>query len=159
MKRYLMLVLFVAMVGGLAEWILPEDRNEEMRRPIRLVAALCLLGVLLTPLGTLPQALDRLSEELASLCDPAEQESAFDEPFRVGMTALEVSEAARLLSDRLGVRLGVDAGSFTVTLARSPEQLAVAVRLRGRALLLDPAAVEEAVLDLLDGGCVCTVYY
>jgi hypothetical protein len=75
------------------------------------------------------------------------------------MTALEVSEAARLLSDRLGVRLGVDAGSFTVTLARSPEQLAVAVRLRGRALLLDPAVVEEAVLDLLDGGCVCTVYY
>lgn len=165
MRRYLLLLFLTALVGGVAEWMVPDERGEEGRRPVRLVASICLLCVFLSPIRQLPQIGEQLAGQVHELLDSTEREEALDEQFRANMTAVETAEVVRLLGAELGERFGVDAGSFTVTLTAKPRTEdgsaggieTVSVRLRGAALFLDPARVEETVQNLL--GCPCTVYY
>lgn len=160
MNTYLLQILTLALLCGLLEMLVPAGERDGLRRSVRLLAGLCLLCLMLTPL--------REAREFFSFSDlhlwaeemEKQTQQDYERLMTEKLTAVTAAQVEEEIYDMLCDRFDLSREMCKVTLAfdSGPERLAVRqvwVSLRGTAVLLDPRQIETAVTAVLD--CPCTV--
>ncbi len=149
MREYMMKVIGMAILVGLAEQFLPP--NTKLRSYVRLFGSLCLLFILIAPLGrmvgTLPEWFEELEMETSEtgeyekILEGSIKDTVRDELSAALIKKLGVSEETRIgVSFEDGTPLKVKKVIITVT---------------GKDIFKNPYEMEETVTKLL--GCECVV--
>ena len=160
MRELLMRVLTVSLLCGLLELMTPVGEREGLRRAVRLLSALFLLGVLLQPLSSIGEAIFRL--DLGSPARQWETESGakYEDWMEEKLTAATSAQLEEDLYALLESELGVSREDCRITVGTESdgEGLRVShvwIALRGEAVLIDPRRIETRVTEAV--GCPCTV--
>lgn len=163
MQAYLLQILAVSLVCGWLEMLAPAGEREGLRTAVRTVAALCLLSLMIAPLGGVREVL--AAPDLAAWLGEAltDSEAAEEDLARLmerKLTAVSEEQLAEAVAALLNTSFGIARQDHTADFAFETGSEALAVRevwiaLRGRAVLCDPREIEQAVEALL--GCPCRV--
>lgn len=155
MGEYILSVVGAAFCVGLLEELLPSEFGSKAY--LRLLTGLCLLAIMLAPVGRCLAGLSELFGELSLIEE--EEENAYERILRenLGETVRgELCEAVkRDLRERFGVKnerteVGVQLGEGeTLSVAR------VVITLKGSDILKNPYEIEEYFGELL--RCECRV--
>ncbi len=157
MKEYIMKVVGAAILLGISEQLLPP--NAKLRSYIRLFGSLCLLLILIAPLGrviaSLPDWFDEGFSTLeASEGDVSEYEKILEGTVKETVQKELSAALLRKLTDEFGVseetRVGVSFEDGTPLRVKK-----VLITVSGKDMFRNPYEMEEAVTALL--GCECVV--
>lgn len=157
MKGYILRVVGMSLVLGLSEQLVPTAKS---RGYVRLVGALCLLAILVAPLGRALDELPALFERgMTAIEETDESMTEYERILAGSMTETVRSELEGALRQTLAERFGVNPETvrFGISFA-SGEPIRVKkvlVTLSGRDVFRDPYAIEKAVSTCL--GCECVV--
>lgn len=159
MREYLLSVVAAAIAVGAVTTLVPEGEGGGLRRHVGFVGALCVLAILISPVGELMGFLGDLSFGgfgAAGDSTKSEYEEIYAEYLQYASAENLSDSVAAVLCDRFGIppeqcRVRVRVGS------RDGRAVAeqVTVILSGGALLRDPYEIEGFISDLL--GCECVV--
>lgn len=159
MSEYLMSVIGGALLAGVVVNLLPEGGGEGMKKYVKLLAALCVLTILISPAVSLLESLGTLArggfEGLIS-----DNRTDFEGEYRgymleVGKENIERGVAA-LLFDKYGIPEGECRVKAEVREGdEGLELIRINITLSGRSALRDPYAIEGYLSGLLD--CECRV--
>lgn len=159
MREYLLSVVAAAIAVGAVTALVPEGEGGGLRRHVSFVGALCVLAILISPVGELMSFLSDLSFHgfgVAGDSTKSEYEEIHAEYLQYASAENLSDSVAEVLCDRFGIpseqcRVRVRVGS------RDGRAVAeqVTVILSGGALLRDPYEIEGFISDLL--GCECVV--
>lgn len=159
MREYLMSVIGAALIAGVISTLVPGGNGEGLKKYVNLIVALCVLCVLLAPVGSLLGYLDGAAEgDFDDWLGGAETD--FDGRYRdtllkVGKENIE-SGVKTILAEKFGIPESECVVTATVTQADGElELLALEITLSGRSVLKDPYAIEKYISELL--GCECDV--
>lgn len=159
MREYLLSVVTAAIAVGAVTALMPEGEGGGLRRHVSFVGALCVLAILISPVGELMSFLGDLSfRGFGTVGDgtKSEYEEIYAEYLQYALAENLSDSVAAMLCDRFDIppeqcRVRVRVGSRDGRAAA--EQ--VTVILSGSALLRDPYEIEGFISDLL--GCECVV--
>lgn len=159
MREYLLSVVAAAIAVGAVTALMPEGEGGGLRRHVSFVGALCVLAILIFPVGELMGFLGDLSfRGFGTVGDgtKSEYEEIYAEYLQYASAENLSDSVAAMLCDRFDIspeqcRVRVRVGSRDGRAAA--EQ--VTVILSGSALLRDPYEIEGFISDLL--GCECVV--
>ena len=159
MREYLLSVVAAAIAVGAVTALMPEGEGGGLRRHVSFVGALCVLAILISPVGELMSFLGDLSfRGFGTVGDgtKSEYEEIYAEYLQYASSENLSDSVAAMLCDRFDIppeqcRVRVRVGSRDGRAAA--EQ--VTVILSGSALLRDPYEIEGFISDLL--GCECVV--
>lgn len=159
MREYLLSVVAAAIAVGAVTALMPEGEGGGLRRHVSFVGALCVLAILISPVGELMSFLGDLSfRGFGTVGDgtKSEYEEIYAEYLQYALAENLSGSVAAMLCDRFDIppeqcRVRVRVGSRDGRAAA--EQ--VTVILSGSALLRDPYEIEGFISDLL--GCECVV--
>ncbi len=156
MNGYLSSVIGVALCVGLLEELLPGE--SQSRAYIRLLTALCILAVMIAPLGRFLSSLPSLFEELelreeVVVGDPYGEivKGTVEEAVREGLVAAVKQELAARFSvnsERAEVGILFHEGGEAI-----PSR--IIITLYGKDIFKDPYKIEEYFGDMI--GCECLV--
>lgn len=159
MREYLLGVVAAAIAVGAVTALMPEGEGGGLRRHVGFVGALCVLAILISPVGDLLAFLDDLSLDEWSAVgnESGEKYEEIYARYLQSASAQNLSDGVvAALCDRFDIppeqcRVRVRVGS------RDGRAVAeqVTVILSGGALLQNPYEIEGFISDLL--GCECTV--
>ncbi len=155
MGGYLMSVIGVALCVGLFEELLPSGSGS--RTYLRLLGGLCILALMVTPLGrflgSLPSLLDEISvseqdieNEYDKILQGTLRDSVREELKLAILSSLEREFSVRRERTEVGILFDEDE-------SLSPSR--VVITLHGRDILKDPYKIEDYFEALL--GCECMV--
>ena len=155
MGEYVLNVVGVALAVGILEELLPNEYGSKVY--VRLLTGLCLLLVMLAPVGSLLRALPDMFSEYEAIEEGADNEYERILSESLGEQVREQLAAAvrRDLSSRFGVNseraeVGIMlGGGDTLSVSR------LVITLRGADILKDPYEIEDYFSRLLD--CECAV--
>lgn len=159
MREYLLSVVAAAIAVGAVTALIPEGEGGGLRRHVSFVGALCVLAILISPVGELMGFLGDLSfRGFGTVGDgtKSEYEEIYAEYLQYASAENLSDSVAAMLCDRFDIppeqcRVRVRVGSRDGRAAA--EQ--VTVILSGSALLCDPYEIEGFISDML--GCECVV--
>lgn len=159
MREYLLSVVAAAIAVGAVTALMPEGEGGGLRRHVSFVGALCVLAILISPVGELMGFLGDLSFRSFGTVEDgtkSEYEEIYAEYLQYASAENLSDSVAAMLCDRFDIppeqcRVRVRVGSRDGRAAA--EQ--VTVILSGSALLRDPYEIEGFISDLL--GCECVV--
>lgn len=155
MNGYVYGIIGTAAVIGALESLLPK--TGKTRPYVRLVAALCLLCVIVRPVGGFLSTLsDRLEDGFSVSEGTSEERTRYEEILTGQVESVVREELQEAVAEALAERFSIQSCEVGVALARREEGLAVTrvvVTLTGRDVFKDPYAVEAYVSELL--GCEC----
>ena len=155
MGEYVLNVVCVALAVGILEELLPSEYGSKAY--VRLVCGLCLLLVMIAPVGNLLRSLPSVFEDSLEIEEGAENqyERILSENLGEAVRA-ELTEAIRR---DLKARFGVNGERTEVGILLGGEgELSVSrlvITLRGADILKDPYEIEDYFSRLL--GCECAV--
>ncbi len=158
MREYLLCLVGAAIAVGAVTALMPEGEGGGLRRHVGFVGALCVLAILISPLGELLNLLGGLSFE--GWGDVNETEAKYEQiyaEYLQSASAENVSDSVvTVLCDRFDISPEQCRVRVKVT-SRDGRAMAkqVTVILSGGALFRDPYEIEGFISDLL--GCECTV--
>lgn len=141
----------VAMGAALIELLLPGEEKSGVRQAVRLLSALIVLCLLLSPLASMLGSADDFLQREIVLPD-GESEACFGERFEEAIEQRSMAEFKELLLQYLYEEHGVEKEDceVEVTLSEDGELALVRVRLSGAALLRDPEEIEAGLREKLD---------
>ena len=153
-------IIGAAAVIGIMEGILPQ--NGKTKQYMRLITGLCLLCLVIKPLGSVLEALPTLFAQATE--DLAESENAARAEYeRIldGEIADTVRDTLRdALKSELVTRFGVKNCEVGLSLARVQGELRVSravITLMGADIFKDPYVIENYFSDLLECQCIVVV--
>lgn len=157
MGSYIVNVVCVAFCVGILEELLPAEYGSKAY--VRLLTGLCLLLVMLAPVGKLLQALPDALDEYAVLEEEAD--GPYESILRESLGETVREEIAAAVKQDLSVRFGVKNERTEVgVMLTEGERLTVkrlVITLYGADIFKDPYAIEEYFARLLDCECVVIV--
>lgn len=158
MRQYVMNVVGVAILAGVVDQLLSE--KGKLRGQVRLLCGLCLLLVMIAPIGRALAALPNLFEDGMAAIENAESEAGEYDKILEGTVKEAVrQELASALTQKLAKEFGVNAETVRVGISfenGEPLRLKrVLVTLTGKDIFRNPYAIEESLSSLL--GCECVV--
>ena len=158
MRQYVMNVVGVAILAGVIDQLLPEKGR--LRGQVRLLCGLCLLLVMIAPIGRALAALPDLFENGMAAIEDANGETAEYDRILEGTVKEAVrQELAAALAERLEKEFGVNAETVRIGISfeeGEPLRLKkVLVTLTGKDIFRNPYTIEESLSSLL--GCECVV--
>lgn len=160
MSSYLLSVVGAALVVGAIGALVPGGEGDGTRRVVCFVGTLCVLCVLIAPLGTLVERFDELGDKISSIFDYEQAEEQYEQQYREYLLGYGAEGVAAALRDHICERFGLTAEQCHVSVAAGEREgelcvEQVTVILSGSALLRDPYELEDYIGELL--GCRCTV--
>lgn len=158
MRQYMMNVVGVAILAGVADQLLPE--KGKLREHVRLLFGLYLILVMIAPLGNVLSSLPaRLEDGMAALENAGEGTGEYDKILEGTVKEAVRQELAAALTEKLVKEFGVNAETVRVGISfEEGEELRlkkVLVTLTGKDIFRNPYTIEEAISSLL--GCECVV--
>lgn len=158
MGQYMMNVVGAAILAGLADQLLPE--KGKARAYVRFLGGLCLLLVMVAPLGKVLSSLPSLFESGMTALEEASVEAGEYDKILEGTVKEAVRmELAKALSQKLEKDFGVNADAVEIGISfeeGDPLRLKrVLITLTGKDIFRNPYNIEEALSSLL--GCECVV--
>lgn len=155
MGSYLVGVIGVALCVGILEEILPGGSGN--RAYLRLLTGLCILAVMVAPLGALLGSLPGLLEDIS--ISEAEGEGEYDKILQGTVQEVVREQLREAILGSLSSEFSVDCNNAEVgILFGNGEDMSlsrVVITLRGKDILKDPYEIEEYFGTLL--GCECRV--
>lgn len=156
MRGYILNIIGVALCVGLLEELLPGQSNA--KQFIRFATGLCLLAVMIAPLGgwiaTLPDCFSAVMEEAAD-----ESEDKYTDILSGELRDTVRQNLVSALKEDLGTRFSVDCEKSDVGILFAEGDTIrverVIVTLRGKDILKNPHEIEAYFSGLL--GCECRV--
>lgn len=161
MKSYLLTLLGAALAVTLVGLLSPKGEGGGMEKHLRLICALFLICVLISPLSG---AIDQIREmfdgihEIPGIGNTAQD--GYREQMQQAADAASRQYFSDMLTQTLEQKFSIAMGDVrcsvawdTVNGTLQPTQ--VTVLLSGRAIWMSPREIESFVSDLL--GCICTV--
>lgn len=158
MGNYVLGIVGASAVIGIMEAILPK--NSKTRLYVKLITSLCLLCLVIRPVGTvlrdLPDLLLGKIEEMTIEGEQENQEYGAILDGQIEETVKEQLELAirEILREKFSVR-SCDVGTVLQKRDGAWKVVRVAITLTGKDIFRNPYTIEEAVSQLLD--CECTV--
>ncbi|MBE6662382.1 MAG: hypothetical protein E7606_03760 [Ruminococcaceae bacterium] len=157
MGSYILNVVCVAFCVGLLEEILPAEYGAKAY--VRLLTGLCLLLVMLSPVGKLLEALPDALDEYAAIEEEAD--GSYEDILRDSLGEVVQGEIAAAVKRDLASRFGVKNERTEVgVMLTEGKELAVerlVITLYGVDIFKDPYAIEEYFARLLSCECVVIV--
>ena len=160
MQTYVIQILTMSLLCSLVEMLSPVGEREGLRRAVRLVAALCLLCLMIEPLAGVRDVLGTFDLGAWAAGMEREAEEDYERLMEEKLTVVSREQVEGAVQELLreAFAVGEEECTVTVELEESGGTLAVRgvwIALRGRAVLCDPREIEAAVKERL--GCPCTV--
>ena len=160
MRQYIMNVVGVAILSGLADQILPE--KGKLRAHVRLLCGLCLLLVMVAPLGKVLSSLPSFFEDgMAALEDAGGETGEYDKILEGTVKEAVRAELTEALSQKLEKEFGVNAETVRIGISfedGEPLRLKrVLVTLTGKDIFRNPYTIEETLSSLLGCECVAVI--
>lgn len=158
MRQYIMNVVGVAILAGVIDQLLPE--KGKLRGHVRLLCGLCLLLVMVAPLGRALAALPALFEDgMAAIEDAGGEAGKYDKILEGTVKDAVRQELSFALTQKLEKEFGVNAETVKIGISfedGEPLRLKkVLVTLTGKDIFRNPYTIEETLSSLL--GCECVV--
>lgn len=154
MGEYILSVVGAAFCVGLLEELLPSELGSKAY--LRLLTGLCLLAIMIAPVG---RCFDGISELFGELSLPQEeQENEYERILRESMGETVKAELCAAVKNDLKERFGVKNERTEVGVQLSEESLSVArliITLKGSDILKNPYEIEKYFEELL--RCECRV--
>lgn len=158
MRQYIMSVVGVAILAGVTDQLLPE--KGKLREHVRLLLGLCLILVMIAPLGralvTLPDLFD---DGMAALENAGDSGGEYDKILEGTVKEAVRQELAAALTETLEKEFGVNSETVKIGISfedGEPLRLKkVLVTLTGKDIFRNPYTIEETLCSLL--GCECVV--
>ncbi len=160
MSGYLLSVVAAALVVGAIGALVPEGEGGGTRRTVCFLGALCVLCVLVAPLGELMAGLEQLGDGLSGMFDREQAEEQYEQQYIEQLLRYGADNASGSLRGHICERYDIPLEQCHVSavLGERDGELyvdSVTVILSGGALLRDPYEIEAYIGELL--GCRCTV--
>ena len=157
MRQYIMNVIGVAILAGLADQLISEKGR--LREHVRLLLGLCLILVMLAPLGSALSSLPTQLENGMAALEDASGGGEYDKILEGTLKEAVRQELVAALTEELEQEFGVNADTVRIGISfeeGEPIRLRrVLVTLTGRDVFRDPYTIEKSVSALL--GCECVV--
>ena len=162
MKAYLLTLLATSLIVALIGYLTPEGERGGLSKHIGLLSGLCLLCVLIAPLGNaLTEVREALDGNLILPWEDSESESNSLGRDQLQAALDEAGDAyfTEMLTQTLEREFAIPSGelrcvAFWEHEEKGPRLQKVTVLLSGSAIWRDTAAIEAFVSNLL--GCPCT---
>lgn len=156
MREYLMSVIGAALIAGVISTIVPAGNGEGLKKYVNLIGALCVLCVLLAPVGGVLEYIGGAAEQ--NFEGWLEGGGDYDRRYRELLLSVGKENIESGIKALLGERFGIPEGECRVTASVREkdgelELLGIEITLSGRSVLKDPYAIEKYISDLLDCGC------
>lgn len=160
MSGYLLSVVAAALMVGAIGALVPEGAGGGTRRTVCFLGSLCVLCMLIAPLGELVDSLERLGDGLAGVFDREQAEEQYERQYLEQLVRYGADSASDALRGHICERFDISREQCHVSAVvgeREGELYidSVTVILSGSALLRDPYEIEAYIGELL--GCRCTV--
>lgn len=157
MRQYMMNVIGVAILAGLADQLISEKGR--LREHVRLLLGLCLILVMLAPLGSALSSLPTQLENGMAALEDASGGGEYDKILEGTLKEAVRQELVAALTEELEQEFGVNADTVRIGISfeeGEPLRLKkVLVTLTGRDIFRNPYTMEETLASLL--GCECVV--
>ncbi len=163
MKGYIFTLIGVALIVGIAEMLSPDGERDGLRSHIRLISALCVLSVTLSPILSVIGALTDGEIDIAGAFDKDYTDTAMLEAvYNESLLLAGEENASQALEALICRELALNEGLIDVriTLDEKEESFVpsgVSVILYDGGFAIDPHAVTEYVESLL--SCECEIIY
>ena len=155
MGAYVMGVVGVSLCVGILEEILPSSYGSKTY--VRLLTGLCLLAVMIAPVGKVLQALPDVFSELEAV-DEAEDMGRYHEILKDSLSETVREQLATAVKEDLAEMFGVKADRTDVgVMLKGEETLSVArlvITLRGADIMKNPYEIEEYFEKRLSCECI-----
>ena len=163
MTQYLMGLFALAVCCAAVELLAPAGEGGGIARHIKLMSALCLLCVLISPITSLVQSGQNIKQGLEHwISQWADEEQAtedFTQQWQEQLEQMDAAYAGELVAQMLQSKFGLAASDVRteVMLDRTGKSIGeMRVALSGRAVWADTHAIEAYIRDTF--GCDSTVY-
>ncbi|MBQ9079790.1 MAG: stage III sporulation protein AF [Clostridia bacterium] len=161
MREYLMNVIGASLLVGVISILAPEGEGGGLRRYVSFIGALCVLALLISPLGELISYLGGLSEDsFDALTGESEARENYENRYNEYLLSLGKENVAVGVIQLLEERFDIPSDECHVKVSaeeRDGELYIenVTVILSGKSLFRNPYEIEKYISELL--GCECTV--
>ncbi len=165
MTAYLYAFILTAVAAVLVEMLAPSGEGGRLRSHVRLMAGLCMLVMLITPLReglTLIRSIADGTLEWSWAEDAPTEESDYQNILEEGLSSLGQQEVAVWVKHTLEADFGIPPSNHTVTVTMVPAEgnalpavAQVTILLHGASIFENPHQIEDYITDRL--GCPCYV--
>lgn len=160
MSGYLLSVIAASLVVGVVGALVPAGEGDGVRRTVCFVGALCVLCVLVAPVGNLLGWLGQVGDGISSLFGHAGYEQQYEQQYRDYLLSFGADSVAEALREHICERFDIPEEQCHVRVATGEREGElcvdeVTVILAGTALFRDPYEIEAYIGELF--GCRCTV--
>lgn len=160
MSGYLLSVIAASLVVGVVGAMVPTGEGDGVKRTVCFIGALCVLSVLIAPVGNVLGWLGQVGEGVSSLFDREQYEQRYEQQYRDYLLSFGSDSIAEALREHICEQFDMpnEQCHVRVTTGEREGELCVedvTVILSGTALFRDPYKIEAYIGELL--GCRCTV--
>ena len=159
MGQYVYGIIGAAAVIGVMESILPKSGRT--RQYVRLITALCLLCLVVKPIGSFLESLPALLEDgMAGITEGVGVRDEYETILSGQIEAVVRDELCAAVREELSARFSIESCEAGATLTRTDGVLSVSrvvITLFGKDVFKNPYAIEEYFSDLLGCECIVTV--
>lgn len=159
MGQYVYGIIGAAAVIGVMESILPKSGRT--RQYMRLITALCLLCLIVKPIGTFLDTLPSLlSDEMEGIAEGGGSRDGYESILDGQIEAVVRDELCAAVKEELSEHFSVgncEVGATLVSTDGTPTLCRVVITLFGKDVFKNPYAIEEYFSDLLGCECIVTV--
>lgn len=160
MKAYLIQIVTMSLLCGLVEMLIPAGEREGLRRSVRLLTALCLMCLMISPLRETREFFRSLNLGTWARGVEGEAQEEYERMMEQKLSAATREQLCEELYVMLDEQFDISRADCTLTVDFEEGDEALKVRqvwiaLHGKAVLRDPRTIETAVSGILN--CPCTV--
>lgn len=161
MKEYLISVIWVSIIVGICELIAPH--SESIKKNLKMIGALCVVCVVITPILSITQLSGEAAEDLKNEILENQTEdltSEYESIFENYLTNFSEDAVKSSIEELLDKRFEVpreesDVVIFTETTNNTRKLVKVQILLSGGSIFKNPYNIEEYFSELC--GCNCEV--
>lgn len=160
MSGYLLSVIAAALIVGVIGALVPSGEGDGLKKCVCFIGALCVLCLLISPLGQLRERLDSIGESIGSFFDREAAEREYEAQYREYLLSFGADSITLALREHICERFDISSENCHIRVETGEREgelcvTQVTVVLSGVALFCDPHEIEDYIGELF--GCRCSV--